>query len=105
MASRMVWLFKDYQDLYARSIELERRIVEITTKAQDRLEEVESWAARRVSDLEEQLARKPALDIPSLVEELFQDIPYEDGRIPDTAWLTPGDPDRSFASSGDRKTT
>ena len=52
-----------------------------------------------IKDLDEQLRKKPGLDIPALVEELFQDQPYEDGRIPNGAWLTPGEPDRKFADN------
>lgn len=79
----LVWLFKEHRDLYEKYLELEQRFhLEIDTYE------------HTIKDLEEQLAKKPALDIPALIEELFQDKPYDGGKIPDSVWLTPGQPDR-----------
>lgn len=94
MINDLLWVFKAHRNAYDRINELEHRIVEISTKAESRLADVEAWSARRVSDLEEQLARKPVPTLPDLAHELFQDQPYDGGKIPDDAWLTPGQNDR-----------
>ncbi len=79
MFSSLVWLFKEHRDLvtdYHDAQKNEFRLMQI------------------IADLEDQLTRKPVFDATAMAEELFQDQPYEGGKIPDDVWLTPGGPDR-----------
>jgi len=80
----LLWLFKEHRDLQFRNLELEQRV-----------KDVEAWAAQRTQDLETQLAKRAVVEMSDVVSELFQDLPYEGGKIPAEAWLTPGLPDRS----------
>ena len=81
LANNLVWLFQAHRDMYEHLLAVQALL---------------EHKQKQIDDLEVQLAKKPVLDIPSLVEELFQDQPYNDGRIPDTAWLTPGQIDREI---------
>lgn len=88
---KIIWLFKEHRDLYDENFHLKQMLHDTIAETNLAIANKD----RTIADLEYQLKQKPALDIPSLVEELFQDRPYEDGRIPDDAWLTPGQPDRT----------
>jgi hypothetical protein len=84
----LVWLFKEHRNLYEENHHL-KNILHDTIAETD----------KKIADLEDQLKfmKRPALDaetIHKLAEELFQDQPYEGGKIPDDVWLTPGPPDR-----------
>lgn len=97
MISDLLWVFKAHRAAFDRIVELERKNTELLQKLDVREKQLavrEDRYEQTIKDLEEQLARKPTLDIPQLMEELFQDQPYEGGKIPDDVWLTPGAPDR-----------
>jgi hypothetical protein len=93
MASNLLWIFPSYRQAHDTIVRLEH---EKDQQKRDYLAIIDANEKHHASvlvDLEAQLARKPVVDLSTAIQELFQDIPYEDGRVPDAAWLTPGRPD------------
>mgnify|MGYP001599400350 CR=1 FL=1 len=76
MLSNLVWLFPAYRELYEENVILQQRL-QATLQA---------------------LEQRPSTDAGDLINEfqdkILQDLPFPDGKIPDTVWLTPGENDR-----------
>jgi hypothetical protein len=100
MGLNLLWIFPSYRQVHDTIVRLEQDLRDLTiAKDQQKSDFLavigtnETQHAKVLADLEAQLARKPVMDLSTVIQELFQDIPFEDGRIPDSCWLTPGSPD------------
>ena len=83
--SKLVWLFSDYRDAVQRIYQLEQEILKQRMTI-EQLEKLEKY---------EKLDRTVPTSVDSLLKE-FQDMilaeqPYPDGKIPESAYLTPGE--------------
>ena len=77
--SKLVWLFSDYRDAVQRIYQLEQEILK----------------QRMVIERLEKTTQVTPTSVDSLLKE-FQDMilaeqPYPDGKIPESAYLTPGE--------------
>ena len=101
---KLVWLFKEYRDLVllqydtmasCNQLNEQRRRQDI--EHADELETVHKIYKLQIKDLEAQLAARStaATSLEELAHSMFQEEPFENGRIPDDVWLTPGNPDRA----------
>lgn len=86
----LVWLFKEYRELYANYKAYEIAYEKTMNDYVNQIKKLE----QQILDLEQQLAKKPVLDVTELAEQIFQEVPYANGRIPDNAWVSPGKDDR-----------
>jgi hypothetical protein len=89
----LVWMFRDYRDLYQRDLQREVLIDRLNEKI-IALDEDNTKLADTVRKLQEYIAANPPnrLDLfEQYQKQILQDEPYVDGKIPDSAWLTPGE--------------
>ena len=93
----LVWMFKEHRNLNA---ELQTTKVQLELLSDRYLRSQED--AKNLTDAIEKLQQYIATQINTSTVDIFekyqqqilQDRPYDDGKIPDTAWLTPGDAPR-----------
>ena len=77
----LVWLFQAHRDLYHENVELKALLV-----SKDHTIETLEIALRTQPDMTSVLK--------DFQDRVLTDQPYPDGKVPDDAWLTPGDNDR-----------
>lgn len=90
----LVWLFQEHRDLHgelqAKKVELELlsdryiRALEDTKNLTEAIEKLQQYIATQINQSTVDIFEK-------YQREILQDRPFDDGKIPDDAWLTPGD--------------
>lgn len=90
----LVWMFKEHRDAVARIAAAETSCAIIT----DRNLRLEEDNKRLTEALEKAMvyvqaghSKSPVDLFEQYQKQILQDEPYVDGKIPDNAWLTPGD--------------
>lgn len=94
MFSQLVWLFQEHRDLHAelqaKKVELELlsdryiRALEDTTNLTGAIKKLQDYIATQINHSTVDIFEK-------YQREILQDQPFQDGKIPDDAWLTPGE--------------
>lgn len=90
----LVWMFQEHRDLHqelqAKKVELELlsdryiRALEDTKNLTEAIEKLQQYIATQINTSTVDIFEK-------YQREILQDRPFEDGKIPDDAWLTPGE--------------
>ncbi len=93
----LVWMFKEHRDLNAElqssKVQLELlsdryiRATEDIKNLTDAIQKLQEYIATQINTSTVDIFEK-------YQREVLQDSPYVDGKIPDTDWLTPGEPVR-----------
>lgn len=94
MLSSLVWMFQDHRDLHAelqsKKVELELlsdrylRALEDTKNLTEAIEKLQHYIATQINTSTVDIFEK-------YQQQILQDKPYDDGKVPDDAWLTPGE--------------
>lgn len=71
----LVWLFAAHRDLWLENQRLLRLIADLEYQLNRPPEGVEGWLKQHQ-------------------DEVLQEVPFKDGKIPNEMWLTPGEDDR-----------
>lgn len=90
----LVWLFQEHRDLHAelqsKKVELELlsdryiRALEDTKNLTEAIEKLQQYIATQINQSTVDIFEK-------YQREILQDRPFDDGKVPDDAWLTPGE--------------
>ena len=92
MIGNLVWLFPAYREAVDRASRAENTAQSVMARVGE-LSADNSALVARVHELEQYiLANQNPLDtFERYQKQILQEEPWEDGKIPDNAWLTPGD--------------
>lgn len=99
----LVWLFPAHRELHAGYTEM-KTTLEILTDRCLRTEEDNKKLVSALEKLQAYVANNPShmegiVDLfQRYQEKVLQDLPYDNNRIPDSAWLTPGEVEPGLTS-------
>lgn len=92
--SKLVWLFEEHRQVVAALQQAEKDAA-ILTDRYLRLEEDNKKLSDTILKMQEYVTQVQSSSPIDMFEryqkQILQDEPYDDGKIPDSAWLTPGD--------------